>query len=156
MGIYTRLILPRLIDCAMRNSDLEPYRQRAVSLARGRVLEIGIGPGQNLPFYPADAHEITALDPSLELLAKARRRYAQYCGRVNFIQAAAEAIPTQDASFDTVLMTWTLCSVANTATALSEVRRVLSPAGQLLFAEHGLAPEARVRKWQHRIDPLWH
>jgi ubiquinone/menaquinone biosynthesis C-methylase UbiE len=153
MGLYQDRILPRLIDLVMRNARHEPYRQRVISLAEGRVLEIGAGSGLNLRFYPRGVPEILCLDPHPRLLALARR---QQCGiRWTAVMGSAEAIPLDNASVDTVVSTWTLCSIPDAAHALEEARRVLKPGGQLLFVEHGLAPDASVRRWQHRLTPAW-
>jgi ubiquinone/menaquinone biosynthesis C-methylase UbiE len=155
MGFYRRWVLPRLIDCAMRNDALLAYRQRIISRARGRVLEVGMGSGLNLPLYGAEVECILGIDPSAELLSRARRagRHAQR--PFDLVQASAESIPIGDRAIDTVVMTWTLCSIPDPANALREMRRVLAPSGELLFVEHGLAPERNVEKWQHRLDPLW-
>lgn len=139
----------------MRNRHFVPYRERIVSQAEGRVLEIGIGAGANLPFYPRRAGEIIGLEPAPRLAAMARRRSHGCAGPVSFIAASAEAVPLVDASIDSVVMTWTLCSVPDAARALGEIRRVLRPRGRLLFVEHGLAPDDRTRMWQHRLTPVW-
>jgi ubiquinone/menaquinone biosynthesis C-methylase UbiE len=153
MGLYQDRILPRLIDLAMRNARHDPYRQRAISQAEGRVLEIGAGSGLNLPFYPRAVTGILALDPHPRLLPLARRKQ---CGiRWTAVQGSADAIPLDDASVDTVVSTWTLCSIPDVARALGEARRVLKRGGKLLFVEHGLAPDESVRRWQHRLNPAW-
>lgn len=153
MGLYQDRILPRLIDAVMRNDRLTPYRRRALSLAAGRVLEIGAGSGLNLPFYASGVTEILCLDPHPKLLALAR---SKHCGIPwTVVEGSAEAIPMDDASVDTVVSTWTLCSIDEVAQALGEARRVLKPGGRLLFVEHGLAPDAGVRRWQHRLTPAW-
>src|SRR6266567_1548744 len=153
MGFYQDHIVPALISLAMRNADLEPYRKRALSLAEGRVLEIGIGSGMNLPFYTDRATEILGLDPQPKLLAMASRETSMV--PATLVEGSAESIPLEDASVDTVVMTWSLCSIPDPVKALEEMRRVLKPSGQLLFVEHGLAPEEKVRRWQHRLTPLW-
>ena len=155
MGFYHDRILPHVINVAMRNRELLPYRERVLSSARGRVLEIGIGSGLNLPFYGSRVEEILGLDPVAKLVAMARR--AAECSKtpVTLIAGSAEAIPIDEHSIDTVVTTWTLCSIANAVGALREMRRVLKPGGQLLFVEHGLAPEENIRKWQNRLTPLW-
>ena len=153
MGLYQRFILPRLINLAMRNGQLAPYRQRVIGLASGRVLEIGIGSGLNLPFYTAHAAEILGLDPHPQLVDMASRQMSSVPAKI--MEGSAESIPMRDASVDTVVTTWTLCTIPDVTAALREVRRVLKPGGQLLFVEHGLAPEERIRQWQHRLTPLW-
>jgi ubiquinone/menaquinone biosynthesis C-methylase UbiE len=156
MGFYQRHVLPHLITFAMSNEDLLAYRKRVVPAALGRVLEIGIGSGLNLPFYRDSVEEIVGLDSSPELLALAARRPETTRGRcLHLVQASAEAIPLDSRSADTVVMTWTLCSVREPGRALEEIRRVLRPSGQLLFVEHGAAPDAGVARWQDRLTPLW-
>jgi ubiquinone/menaquinone biosynthesis C-methylase UbiE len=134
---------------------LRPYRERVMAGAEGRVLEIGIGPGLNLPLYGANVELVTGLDPSPRLLAKARESSRGIAAPVALIEGTAEAIPLDAASVDTVVTTWTLCSIPDAARALAEMRRVLHPAGRLLFVEHGRAPDARVRWWQDRLTPVW-
>ena len=139
MGFYQDQIVPLLINASMRQKNLAPYRNRVVSAAEGRVLEIGIGSGLNLPFYSSNARQVLGLDPSPKLLAMARRASRSDSGSVEFIEGSAEKIPLEDASVDTVVMTWTLCSIPAVLDALCEMRRVLRPAGRLLFVEHGQA-----------------
>jgi ubiquinone/menaquinone biosynthesis C-methylase UbiE len=153
MGFYENRILPHLVNLAMRNQYLAPYRQRIVPLAAGRVLEIGLGSGLNLPFYTDRATEVIGLDPHPKLLAMASKKTTAVPSRI--IEGSAECIPLEDKSVDTVISTWTLCSIPDVSTALREMRRVLKPDGRLLFVEHGLAPEKGVRRWQHRLTPLW-
>lgn len=154
MGFYNDFILPRLCDLAMRNKQFEPYRRRVIGAAEGRVIEIGVGSGRNLPFYRPPVKEVLALEPAPKLIAMARRA-PQPDMPVNFIEGSAEAIPLDDHSVDTVVTTWTLCSIPQAVTALVEMRRVLRPGGRLLFVEHGLAPDESVRRWQNRLTPLW-
>jgi ubiquinone/menaquinone biosynthesis C-methylase UbiE len=154
MAFYEDVVLPRLCHLAMRNRQLVPYRRRAVGLAQGRVLEIGAGSGLNLPFYGAPVREILALEPAQRLIAMAQRS-AGAAVPVKFVEGSAEAIPLDDNSIDTIVTTWTLCTIPRAGVALSEMRRVLKPNGGLLFVEHGLAPEERVRWWQDRLTPLW-
>ena len=155
MGFYDERIVPVLIDLSMRNKLLRPYRERVIAAAEGRVLEIGIGPGLNLPLYGANVEHVTGLDPSQRLLAKARESSRGILTRVALIEGSAEAIPLDAASVDTVVTTWTLCSIPDAPRALAEMRRVLSPAGRLVFVEHGRAPDARVRWWQDHLTPMW-
>ncbi|MET4691156.1 class I SAM-dependent methyltransferase [Sinorhizobium fredii] len=154
MGIYRDVILPKLCDLSMRNERLHPYRTRVIGAAEGRVLEIGSGSGLNLPFYRPDVREILALEPDPALLAMARRVPHSEMP-INFIEASAEAIPLDDNSVDTVVTTWTLCTIPGAATALAEMRRVLRPEGKLLFVEHGLSPDRGVRWWQDNLTPIW-
>lgn len=155
MGIYTRFILPSLTDMAMRMKALQPYRARIVGAAEGRVLEFGIGSGLNLPLYGANVTSVLGIEPSPELLRMARRRSAETHVPVEMIEATAEALPLDNGSVDTVVTTWTLCTIRDAEKALREARRVLRPSGTLLFVEHGRAPEPGVARWQDRLDPLW-
>lgn len=155
MGFYNDVILPRLCDLAMRSRQLLPFRERVIGAAEGRVLEIGVGSGRNLPFYRPPVREILALEPAPRLLALARSASSAPHMPVNFLEASAESIPLDDHCVDTVITTWTLCSIPQAAIALAEMRRVLRPSGKLLFVEHGLAPDASVRRWQDRLTPVW-
>jgi ubiquinone/menaquinone biosynthesis C-methylase UbiE len=155
MGFYSDIILPRLCDFAMRNQQLVPFRQRVIGAAEGRVLEIGVGSGTNLPFYRAPVRELLALEPASRLLSMARSAPPAPSLPVRFLEASAEAIPLEDCCIDTVVSTWTMCSIPHAATALAEMRRVLRPGGKLLFVEHGLAPDEAVRRWQDRLTPAW-
>lgn len=155
MGIYNRFVLPHLCRWAMGSERLLPYRERVVGRADGHVLEIGVGAGRNLPLYTAAVHDIHALEPSPRLIAMAQRAARATTAPVTFLEASAEAIPLDTHSIDTVVTTWTLCSISDADAALAEMRRVLRPGGQLLFVEHGLAPEQAVQRWQHRLTPPW-
>jgi len=155
VGFYNDVLLPRLCHLAMRNGRLMPYRQRVAGSAAGRVLEIGAGSGLNLPFYGASVRELLALEPSAQLIDIARRSHGSSRMPLRFIEASAEAIPLDDDSVDTVVTTWTLCTIPHPIDALIEMRRVLRPGGRLLFVEHGRAPEMRVRWWQDRLTPAW-
>ena len=155
MGFYRSIILPRLCDLSMRNSHLTPYRERVIGAAEGRVLEIGAGSGLNLELYKPSVQDVVALEPDPKLTAMAQRRAEEALRPVAFLNASAEEIPLDDRSVDTVVTTWTLCSIRDAKHALREMRRVLKPEGRLLFVEHGLAPERGVRKWQNLLDPLW-
>jgi ubiquinone/menaquinone biosynthesis C-methylase UbiE len=148
-------ILPHVINLAMSSRELRQYRQRVVSNAKGRVLEIGIGSGLNLPFYGPRVDEVLGLEPATRLMAMAQRTASKSRHAVKFIAGSAEAIPIEDQSIDTVVTTWTLCSIPDVVGALQEMRRVLTRGGQLLFVEHGLAPEDNVQRWQHRLTPVW-
>jgi ubiquinone/menaquinone biosynthesis C-methylase UbiE len=155
MGFYQDQILPIVIHLAMRQKNLAAYRSRVVPAAEGRVLEIGIGSGLNLPFYSQKAEHVVGLDPSLKLLSMARRAARPSLGPVEFVEGSAEAIPLEDRSVDTVVTTWTLCSIPDAPGSLREMRRVLKPSGRLLFVEHGRAPDASVRWWQDHLNPAW-
>jgi ubiquinone/menaquinone biosynthesis C-methylase UbiE len=155
MGVYAKLFLPRLLDLAMRNHGLAGYRGRVIGAARGLVLEIGVGSGLNLPLYGGAVDRVYAVDPSPELLRMARGRIADALVPVSLERASGEQLPFADAIFDTVVMTWTLCTIANPVAALIEMRRALKPGGRLLFVEHGLSPEPRIARWQHWLTPCW-
>lgn len=155
MGFYDKWIFPRLVDVAMRNREATRYRLMIVPQATGRTLEIGVGSGLNLPFYGSGVETLYALDPSEELLAMAQEKARDAAVPVSFLSHSGEAIPLEADSIDTVVMTWTLCSIPDPIKALSEVRRVLKPEGKLLFVEHGLAPDARVQRWQNRLNRPW-
>jgi len=155
MGFYSNIILPRLCHLAMRNERLVPYRERVIGAAEGRVLEIGVGSGLNLPFYRPAVQDILALEPAPRLVEMARRTSREANMHVHFIEASAEAIPLDDHSVDTVVTTWTLCTIPQAAVALGEMRRVLRTGGRLLFVEHGLAPDESVRRWQDWLTPPW-
>jgi len=152
---YQHRILPRLIAWAMRTEQLTPYRKRLVTRARGRVLEVGIGSGLNLPLYGPQVERVVGLEPSAALLNRAVPLASRAACPVHLLRATAEAMPLAPASMDTVVMTWTLCSLGDASAGLREIRRVLRPDGRLLFVEHGLAPEPGIAAWQHRLDPLW-
>jgi ubiquinone/menaquinone biosynthesis C-methylase UbiE len=155
MSFYQRHVLPHLLHFAMRHKNLVPFRRRVIGAAEGRVLEIGVGSGLNLPLYERTVRMVMALEPSPELLRMARSRARMASIPIEFLEASAEAIPLDDRSVDTVVTTWTLCTIPDAPRALSEMRRVLKPGGALLFVEHGRAPEPGVMRWQDRLDPLW-
>jgi ubiquinone/menaquinone biosynthesis C-methylase UbiE len=155
MGFYADWLAPRLCDFAMRNARLAPYRRRVVAAAEGRVLEIGIGSGLNLSLYGANVERVFGLDPSPVLIEKAAQAGKRAGARVELLRASAERIPLESRSIDTIVMTWVGCSIPDVETALAEMRRVLKPGGSMLFVEHGRSPEARVARWQDRLDPVW-
>ena len=156
MSLYSRYVLPRLTDLAMRQERVREQRARLVPKAHGSVLEVGIGSGLNLPYYDASrVRRLCAVDPSAELLAMARRNARLRRAEIELVCQSAERLPFADASFDSVVMTWTLCSIPDPAAALREIRRVLKSGGELLFIEHGLSRDAGVAAWQRRLTPLW-
>ena len=152
---YSRTLLPRLIDFAMRRDEATRLRAAYVPRATGNVVEIGIGSGLNLPFYTSAVTQLCGVDPSRELLSIARGRVVSAPFAVELLQGNAEHIPLSTASVDTVVVTWSLCSMANPVAALDEVRRILKPDGTFIFVEHGLSPDVDVRKWQNRLTPVW-
>jgi ubiquinone/menaquinone biosynthesis C-methylase UbiE len=154
MGFYRDRVLPLLIDLSMRNKLLRPFRERVTAAAEGRVLDVGIGSGLNLPLY-GRANEVLGLELSRPLLARARTNAESARVPVQLIEGSAEAIPLDNRSVDTVVMTWTGCSIPDIRSALGEMRRVLRPGGRLLFVEHGRSPDPRVQVWQDRLTPLW-
>ncbi|MGI4945488.1 MAG: class I SAM-dependent methyltransferase [Janthinobacterium lividum] len=155
MGLYARLVLPRLLAAAMRQPNLVPFRASIGRAASGRVLELGIGPALNLPFYGPDVTAVIGIDPSPQLLAMAEQKRGGQPFDVQLIEGSAEALPLSSGSIDTVVTTWTLCTVPSAPQVLAEARRVLKPGGKLLFAEHGRAPGKVVARWQDRLDPVW-
>ena len=156
MGFYDRYILPRMLNAAMNQKPIRLQRQKVVPHAEGRILEIGIGSGLNLPFYDAAKVErVWGLDPSAELRVYAEKEAAQVPFDVEFIGLEAEDIPLDDNSMDTVLMTYTLCTIPDAHLALRNMRRVLKPGGKLIFCEHGKAPDEAVQKWQDWLNPMW-
>ena len=155
MSCYSRVVLPHLIDFAMSQREAMRMRAEHVPSAEGTVLEIGIGSGLNLAFYTSAVTKVYGIDPSAELLAMARKRPVTPPLEVELIEQSAERVPLGDASIDTIVITWSLCSISNPATALREARRVLKADGSLIFVEHGLSPDAGVKKWQNRLTPLW-
>ena len=156
MSLYAKYVLPRLIDVAMRNPETSRLRAESIPKARGQVLEVGIGSGLNLPFYSLDVERVYGVDPSVELGRLARTRAAASATKVEFLlQSAEQPLPLASASMDTVVLTWSLCSIPNAPNALREMKRVLKPAGRLIFLEHGRAPDPGVVLWQDRLTPFW-
>jgi SAM-dependent methyltransferase len=156
MGFYEKYILPKLTDILCSAKPLMKQRQKIVPLAEGRVLEIGIGSGLNLPFYDkAKVEHVWGLDPSKEIIAMAEKQARGVGFDVEFIRLSGEEIPLDDRSADTVLVTYTLCTIPDVVRALEGMRRILKPGGELIFCEHGAAPDKAVRRWQNRINPIW-
>jgi len=156
MGIYDKYVLPRFINCACAAKPLMKQREKVVPLARGTVLEIGIGTGLNLPLYDAArVQRVIGLDPSTESWKLAGKRAARLDFDVEFVGLPGEQIPLDDASVDTVVVTFSLCTIPDPVTALRGMARVLRPGGSLVFCEHGKAPDANVCRWQDRLNPVW-
>lgn len=156
MGLYDRYILPRVLNAAMSAKPITYQRKKVVPRAEGRVLEIGFGAGHNLPFYnPAKVSHLWALEPAEEMRARAADRVSESPIPVEFLDLPSEQIPLGDGEADTVLVTYTLCSIPDVHKALGEMRRVMKPTGRMIFCEHGEAPDANVKRWQETLTPLW-
>lgn len=153
---YDRYLLPYLIDLACGIGPVGRQRQKVVPQARGRVLEIGMGTGRNVPYYdPSRVTQVVGVDPALRMHHLARKRIERSGLNVELMGLSAEKLPAANASFDTVVCTYTLCTIPDPLAALAEMKRVLVPGGRLLFSEHGLSPDASVARWQARLQPLW-
>ena len=158
LRLYDSLVLPRLVDWACGVETVTEQRERIVPRARGRVLELGIGSGRNLPLYdPERVDAVWGVDPSPELYRMAERRAAELPFPVRFFVRPADrpGLAMGAGSVDTVVVTYALCTIPDPGTALAEARRVLAPDGELLFAEHGRSPDPEVRRWQERVTPAW-
>jgi len=156
MGFYDRYVLPRLIDAACGAKPIRYQRRKVVPEARGRVLEVGIGSGLNLPFYdPAKVERLWGLEPAAAIRRLAEEKAQRAPFPVEFIDLPGEEISLEAASVDTVVVTYTLCTIPDAVAALREMRRVLRAGGRLLFSEHGRAPDASVARWQDRLTPVW-
>jgi SAM-dependent methyltransferase len=155
MSLYSRHVLPVLTHLAMSNKAVAAERARSVPLAAGVVLEIGVGSGLNVPFYGPSVRMLYALEPSEGLRRMAASRAGRAGFPVEFLAAPAEAIPLPAASVESVVTTWTLCTIADVGRALREIQRVLRPEGRLIFVEHGRSPDPEVVRWQDRLTPIW-
>lgn len=155
-GWYDRYVLPQILDFACGGKPIRKQRQKVVPLATGDVLEVGIGTALNAPFYDkARVRRIVGVDPALQMHPLALRRIKAAGLQVEMVGLSAEKLPLEDQSFDSVVCTYTLCSIPDPAGALAEIRRILRPGGKLLFSEHGRAPDESVRRWQRRLQPIW-
>jgi ubiquinone/menaquinone biosynthesis C-methylase UbiE len=154
-NFYDHHVLPRLINFAMTREEATHLRKVNVPAASGVVLEMGIGSGLNLPFYTSAVTRLYGVDPSAELLAIAKPKAAAAPFPVELLNRDASRLPLAADSVDTVVVTWSLCSIADAPEALREMRRVLKPGGTMIFVEHGLSPDAGIRKWQNRLTPFW-
>jgi ubiquinone/menaquinone biosynthesis C-methylase UbiE len=153
---YDRNVLPYLVNLACGGKPIRKQRLKVIPLASGRVLEVGIGTGLNMPHYDrARVTAIVGVDPGLRMQRLALERIRRSGIEVRLVGLSAEKLQADDASFDTVVSTYTLCSIVDPVAALREMRRVLVPGGRLLFSEHGKAPDAGVAKWQARLQPYW-
>ena len=156
MSLYEKYVLPKFLNCACSSKPVSYQRKKVVPMAEGKVLEIGIGSGLNLPFYDkSKIDEIWGLDPSAELSEMAKKVADEESMEVKFISSGAEDIPLPDNYFDTVLVTYTMCTIPEVQRANQEIRRVLKDDGKMIFCEHGEAPDQNIRKWQNRINPFW-
>ena len=156
MSLYDKYVLPKFLNCACGSNPVSRQRQKVVPLVEGKVLEVGVGSGLNLPFYDkSKIDELWGLDPSEELSDMARKVADRENIVVNFISSGAEEIPLPDSYFDSVLITYTMCTIPEVARANKEIKRVLKRGGKLIFCEHGEAPDENIRKWQKRINPFW-
>jgi len=154
MGIYSRLIFPRLLELSMSSESMTSYRQQLLKEVRGDVLEIGFGTGLNLPHYPETVTSLTTVDPNEGMDMIAQKRIDQSPIPVTNKVLSGENLPMDDASFDNIVCTWTLCSIPSVEKALSEAYRVLKPGGKFFFIEHGLSNEPNIQTWQNRITPV--
>lgn len=156
MGLYHRFILPRLMHRVCAHKDITGQRKKIIPLARGKVLEIGIGSGLNLPFYdPQSVACVWGIDPCRTLMDMIPEPPARPPFPVHLMAGSGEQIPLDTHSADTIVVTFTLCSIPDIRQALAEMRRVLKPSGRLLFCEHGRAPDIAITRWQDRLTPLW-
>jgi len=156
MSLYDKYILPSFLNCACGSKPINYQREKVVPQASGIILEVGIGSGLNIPFYDqSKVEKVIGLDPSAELNAMAKKVADEYKLPVEFMLSGAENIALPDNYVDTVLVTYTMCTIPDALSANKEMLRVLKPGGRLIFCEHGLAPDAGVSKWQSRIDPFW-
>jgi ubiquinone/menaquinone biosynthesis C-methylase UbiE len=154
MGLYSRYIFPRLMHWSMSRPGLAEERRQALAQVQGDVLEIGFGTGLNLAHYPPKARKITALDTNAVVLARAEEQLGESAIEVERLVGSSERLPMAAGSFDSVVSTFSLCSIRDVAAALGEVRRVLRPGGRFFFLEHGLSAEPRIARWQHRFTPI--
>ena len=154
MGFYSNLVIPYCIDFAMSGETLKQYRQELLQNVSGSVLEIGFGTGLNLPHYPQTVREVTTIDPNPGMKRLAKSRIAKSHVTVDYRVLNGENIPLADASFDSVVCTWTLCSIPNVNKAIAEIYRLLKPAGKFFFIEHGLSRDNSIQLWQNRLTPI--
>jgi ubiquinone/menaquinone biosynthesis C-methylase UbiE len=154
MGFWDKWVVPRFLDLMMNNKDIAEERQKCLAGVSGAVLEVGFGSGLNLPFYPDQVEKILAVDPSSEGAKLARKRIAKSRVPVEYVALEGEKIDAPDASFDSVVSTFTLCTIPDPGAALQQVRRVLKPGGRFFFVEHGRSPEPKVQRWQDRLNGL--
>ncbi|MDO9275829.1 MAG: class I SAM-dependent methyltransferase [Lutibacter sp.] len=156
MGLYDKYVLPNAIDWACKQKSSRKQREKIIPLASGNVLEIGIGSGLNLPFYDKrKVSHLTAIDPSVDLWKKNSFDTNSLGFAFDFMEAFSENIPAANNSFDTVVITYALCTIQDTDKAFDEIKRVLKNDGKLLFCEHGKAPDKKIMRWQNILNPVW-
>ena len=156
MSFYEKYILPRFLNCACASEPITYQRKKVVPLAEGKILEVGIGSGLNLPFYEkSKIEEIWGIDPSEELNSMAKKVAIEEDMNVKFITSSAEDIPFPNNYFDTVLITYTMCTIPNVLQANEEIKRVLKSSGKMIFCEHGVSPDENIKKWQKRLNSIW-
>lgn len=158
MGLWERYAVPCLVSTACASKPIMKQREKVVPLATGNVLELGCGSGTNFSYYDPDSvKRLFALEPAPGMVKRARKTADALAmtDQIEFLEMGAEAVPLEDNSIDTAVITFVLCTIPDWQGALSEVRRVLKPGGRVLFSEHGLAPDENVAKWQRRIEPVW-
>jgi SAM-dependent methyltransferase len=154
MGFYEDRVVPRIVNVVCGTKEMDPHRERVCAGLHGDVVEIGFGSGLNVPHYPAAVTKVTAVEPADLGWKLAARRLAAATVPVERSGLDGQSLPFGDATFDSAVSTWTMCTIPDAGLALRELRRVLKPGGTLHFVEHGLAPDEKVQRWQHRLDPL--
>ena len=155
-NLYDKFVLPKLLDVCCSTKPINYQRNKIVPNAKGDILEIGIGSGLNIPYYdPKKINKIIGLDPSEELNDMAKENAAKSNINIDILIAGAEEIPLPSNSIDTVLITYSLCTIPNLADSLKEIKRVMKNDAEMIFCEHGIAPDLRIQNWQNKINPLW-
>ncbi|HHL42640.1 MAG TPA: class I SAM-dependent methyltransferase [Hellea balneolensis] len=156
MGFYSRHILPHVLDCACATKPIRKQREKVVPFAKGDVVEIGIGSGHNLPYYDqANVRSLIGIDPDEYVWKKSAKKRELFKKPLKRLGLSGEDIPLGDETADTVVVTYSLCTIPDPVRALHEMRRILKPGGELILTEHGQAPDDKTRRWQNRIDPVW-
>lgn len=154
MGFYREQVLPRLVEATCGGAQMERWRARATEGLHGRIVEIGFGSGLNVPVYPAEVTEVLAVEPARVARERAAERIAASHAAITHVGLDGQVLPIDDHSCDGALSTFTLCTIPDAGAALAELRRVLKPGGELHLLEHGLSPDPKIARWQHRLDPI--